>query len=149
MIEIYTDGGNSAKNKVGGCAAVVCNGKLILAELSKGYDHDVTNNQMELAAVLMGLEYILNHPNLNKDVTIISDSEYVINGASKWLNVWKRKNWKTTTGNVKNRVLWEAIDSLKESLNITWKWVKGHSNIALNNLADELAVKAYTKLIKS
>ena len=147
MIEIYTDGGNSAKNKVGGCSAVVCDGSMIIAELSEGYDNNVTNNQMELSGIILGLTYALNHPELGKDITIISDSEYVINGCSKWLVQWKLKNWKTTTGDVKNRPLWEAIDYLKGEMNISWKWVRGHSACTLNNLADELATKAYTKLL--
>lgn len=149
MISIYTDGGNSAKNGVGGCAAVITRDSQILFELSEGYDNKPTNNAMELGGVLLGLTYVLDHPELGKDVTIISDSEYVVYGSTKWLPNWKLKKWKTTTGDVKNKELWEAIDYLKSSLNLTFKWTKGHSNNTLNNLADELAVKAYTKLIKS
>ena len=148
MVIIYTDGGNSAKNKIGGCSAVVTRDSVILAELSQGYDNNPTNNMMELGGVLLGCEYILNHPELGQEVTIVSDSEYVVNGSSRWLNKWKLKNWKTTTGDVKNKELWQAIDYLKSVLNITFKWTKGHSNNTLNNLADELAVKAYTDLKK-
>jgi ribonuclease HI len=148
MLTIYTDGGSSAKNEVGGCSAVIAKDNTILAELSEGYTNKPTNNQMELAGVILGLKYVLDREELGKDVTIVSDSEYIVNGSSKWLDKWKTNGWKTITGPVKNRELWEAIDFLKSALNLTFKWTKGHSNNTLNNLADELAVKAYTKLIK-
>jgi len=148
MVTIYTDGGNSAKNKVGGCSAIIIKDSQILAELSEAYDNDPTNNMMELGGVILGCQYILDHPDLGTEVTIVSDSEYVVNGSTTWLPKWKLKKWKTTTGDVKNKELWEAIDYLKTVLNITFRWTKGHSNNTLNNLADELAVKAYTKLLK-
>lgn len=147
MVTIYTDGGNSAKNGVGACAAVVCRDSLILKELTQAYDNSPTNNQMELGGVILGLTYILDHPDLGTEVTIVSDSEYVVNGASLWLDNWKRRNWKGMSGPVKNKELWEAIDYLKTVLRITFKWTRGHSNNTLNNLADELVTKAYTKLI--
>lgn len=150
MLTIYTDGGNSAKNQVGGCSAVITRGSEILAELSEAYSgNQVTNNTMELAGVLLACNYVLAHPELGKDVTIISDSEYVVLGSTNWLPNWKKKNWKSTTGQVKNRALWEAVDYLKTQLNLTFKWTRGHSNDRLNNLADDLAVAAYTKLIKN
>lgn len=148
MITIYTDGGNSAKNKVGGCAAIVLKGVEILAELSEGYYNNPTNNMMELGGVILGCNYVLSRPDLGKNVTIVSDSEYVVLGSTEWLPKWKKKNWKSTTGPVKNKELWEAIDYLKTQLNLTFKWTKGHSTNRLNNLADELAVRAYTRLIK-
>lgn len=149
MLKIYTDGGNSLKNEVGGCAAVVTKDYMILAELSEAYEGpQVTNNTMELGGVLLACQYVLDHPELGKDVTIVSDSEYVVKGAETWLPKWVMRNWKTTTGYVKNKELWEAIVYLKTQLNIKWEWVKGHGNSQLNNLADELAVKAYTKLMK-
>lgn len=146
MIEIYTDGGNSSKKKAGGCSAVICRGPEILKELSQGYDNNPTNNMMELGGVILGLTYMLEHPELGKDVTVISDSEYIVNGASTWLENWKKKDWKGTTGPVKNKPLWEAVDYLKSKLNITWKWVRGHDGNARNEIADKLAVQAYKDL---
>lgn len=149
-ITIHTDGGNSLKNEIGGAAAVVSQNQMILAECVEAFQGpNVTNNTMELYAVILAGQYMLAHPELGRNVTIVSDSEYVVNGATKWLDNWKSKNWKTTTGPVKNRELWEAIDYLKTVLNITFQWTRGHSNNQLNNLADELAVKAYTRLIES
>ena len=149
MLKIFTDGGNSQRNLVGGCAAVVTRDNLILAELVETYEGtQVTNNTMELAGVLLAGQYVLDHPELGKDVTIVSDSEYVINGASKWLSNWEARGWKTTTGPVKNKPLWQMVSLLKTQLNITWEWCRGHGTTVLNNRADELLVKAYTKLIK-
>ena len=149
MLTIYTDGGNSAKNRVGGCAAVVTKNNVILAELVEVYEGDkVTNNTMELAGVLLAGQYVLDHPELGCDVTIVSDSEYVVKGASEWLHNWQLRNWKSTTGAVKNRELWQAIATLKQNLNMRFQWCRGHGDTTLNNRADELLVKAYSKLIK-
>lgn len=148
MLKVYTDGGNSAKNQVGGWAAVFVRDDKSVLELSEGYDNNPTNNHMELGAVIGALAYMLDHPELGKDVTVVSDSEYVVKGASIWLNGWKLKNWKSTTGPVKNKILWEAIDELKKHLNITWTWVKGHTGNKWNERADKLCVAAYKKLLK-
>jgi ribonuclease HI len=149
VLTIYTDGANSLKRQIGGCAAVITKDNQILKELSEHFEGpNVTNNTMELEGVIMGCQYVLDHPELGRDVTIVSDSEYVVNGSSKWLEGWKAKGWKTKAGLVRNKVLWEAVDYLKTVLNLTFKWTKGHAGNTLNNLADELAVGAYTKLIK-
>jgi len=145
---IYVDGGVSMKNKVGGCSAVIVKDSQILVELSEAYSgNHITNNTMELGGVILGLQYVLENPELGKEVIVISDSEYVVLGSER-LNKWKLRGWKNTAGKVKNRELWEAVDYLKSVLDITFKWTKGHSSNTLNNLADELAVRAYTKLIK-
>lgn len=150
MITIFTDGGNSAKNKVGGCAAIITKNNQILAELSDAYEGEhITNNVMELSAVILGCQYILDHPELGTEVTIVSDSEYVVNGSTTWLPKWKLKKWKTTTGEVKNQTLWEAIDYLKSVLKITFKWTRGHNGNQLNELADTLAVASYEALLKN
>ena len=149
MIEIYVDGGNSLKNRIGGCAAIVTKDNVIIAELSEAYSGDnVTNNTMELGGMILACRFMLDHPELGKDVTIISDSEYVVLGARDRLDRWISRGWKNTGGQVKNRVLWEAIAWLKTQLNITWKWTKGHESNRLNNLADSLAVEAYKQLRK-
>ena len=129
--------------------AVVTQNKVILAELVEVFEGPkVTNNTMELSEVLLGGQYVLDHPELGKDVTIVSDSEYVINGSKDWLPKWQQRNWKGVSGPVKNRELWEAIALLKQHLNITWEWCRGHGTTVLNNRCDEILVKAYRKLIK-
>lgn len=149
-LTIYTDGGNSGKGGgVGGCSAIVLvDGKLVV-ELSEGYSNRPTNNKMELAGVLLGLYYVVDHPELGTAVTVVSDSEYVVKGASKWLAKWKVNNWKTTTGPVKNYPLWQAVDELNQLLTINWTWVRGHTGDQWNERADELATTAYTKIIEA
>lgn len=123
---------------------------MILDELVETYTGEqVTNNTCELGAVLLVCQHVLDHPELGTDVTIVSDSEYVVKGATIWLPKWQSRNWKTTTGPVKNKVLWEAIAYLKTQLNLKFEWVKGHGESALNNRADELAVQAYTKVLNA
>ena len=149
MVKIYVDGGNSTKNKVGGCAAIVTKDNVIIAEVVETYTGaQVTNNTMELGGAILACQYMLDHPELGKDVTIVADSRYVVDGSSLWLPRWKLNGWKSKTGSVKNKELWEAIDYLKTQLNITWQWTAGHDTCALNNRADELLVAAYRKLIK-
>lgn len=147
-LTVYTDGGNSSRGGgVGAAAAIVLTpgGKVI--KLSEGYTNKPTNNMMELAGVLLGLEYIVNHPELGKEVLLISDSEYIVKGASEWLDKWKTNGWKSTTGPVKNKPVWEAIDLLKSKLNVTWQWTKGHNGDEWNEQADKLATETYIALI--
>jgi ribonuclease HI len=97
--------------------------------------------------VLLGLTYVLDHPELGIDVVLTSDSEYIVKGASTWLRVWKMKKWKTTTGLVKNQPVWAAIDELISKLNIEWRWVRGHTGDKWNERADELCTAAYEALL--
>ena len=148
MIYLYTDGANSLKTKVGGYAAILVNEQdELITTLVESFCNRPTNNMVELAGVIFGLDYIINHPELGKEVTVISDSEYVVLGASERLDRWIAKGWKCTTGPVKNKPLWEAINSFKSQLNITWKWVRGHNGNKWNEKCDTLAVASYKKLL--
>lgn len=74
------------------------------------------------------------------DLTINSDSKYVLNGINEWLPNWKKRNWKTASRKpVKNVDLWQALDALTQAHTIEWVWVKGHSGNPGNERADELA----------
>lgn len=148
-LEIYTDGGCSAKNKVAGWAYAVWDslGNKIVSE--SGVLEEITNNQCELYAVLEALHYVHSTRELGKvQVTIVSDSEYVVNGCTTWLGEWKRKNWKTVKGQVKNKPIWEAMDELMRGLDVKFVWTRGHSANKKNNLVDKLAVGAYTEFLK-
>src|ERR1017187_2648973 len=133
-ITIYTDGGNSLKNQIGGCSAVVTDGAQIIAELSEAYEGpNVTNNTMELQGVVLAGVFMLAHPEHGTEFTIVSDSEHVVNGATKWLAGWKTNGWKSKTGKVKNVEMWKAIDYLKSVLTIHFRWTKGHSTNTLRS----------------
>jgi ribonuclease HI len=98
-----------------------------------------TNNRMELAAAIEGLK-ALKEP---CHVEVITDSEYLKNGITKWVANWKRRNWLTTEKKpVINQDLWEELDALAGKHQTTWSWTKGHASHADNNRCDELATMA-------
>ncbi len=143
-IKIYTDGACAGNPGPGGWAAV------ILTESGKkeifGGERLTTNNRMELTATIKALEYCAEkegkQPSL-KQIVIYTDSTYVKEGITVWINTWEKNNWKTADKkNVKNVDLWKKLKELATSGTVEWNWVKGHSNDPMNNLADELAKKA-------
>ena len=144
MIKIYTDGSCIGNPGPGGWAAV------ILTENSKkeifGGTKLTTNNRMELTAPIKALEYCAEQEGkqlLLKQIEIYTDSTYVKEGITVWVNTWEKNNWKTTDKkNVKNVDLWKRLKELTKSGQIEWNWVKGHSKDPMNDLADELAKKA-------
>ena len=101
-----------------------------------GSEQHTTNNRMELMAAIQALKQLKE----KVDITLITDSNYVCNGITKWLEGWKRVNWKPKGRSaIKNQDLWQMLDQLVQSHNTTWQWVKGHSGDPGNELADELA----------
>jgi len=108
-----------------------------------GGEADTTNNRMELMAAIMGLE-ALRRP---CKIQIYTDSVYVKNGITQWLENWKRKGWRTASrAPVKNRDLWERLDALAAQHDIRWHWVKGHAGDSGNERADELANRGIDEL---
>lgn len=102
-------------------------------------EHAVTNNRMELRAVLEGLEGLPD----GEEVEVISDSRYVVDALSKWIHGWRRKNWRTAAGEpVLNRDLIEALDARGRALTIRYRWVRGHDGHAVNEIVDALAQAA-------
>jgi len=135
---IFTDGACSGNPGPGGWGAVVRLPDGAKHELS-GFAPATTNNRMELTAVLQGLSGVPN----GTPVIVVTDSEYVLKGATQWLDGWKRKGWKTSTkSDVLNRDLWECIDAERERLQLQWQWVRGHAGHPENERADRLAVAA-------
>jgi ribonuclease HI len=140
-VDIYTDGACSGNPGPGGWGVILrYNG--VEKELCGGEDM-TTNNRMELVAVIEGLR-ALNRACL---ITIHTDSKYVMDGITKWLEGWKAKGWKTAAKKpVKNQDLWEALDYELSHHNVQWQWVKGHSNHPENDRADALARRYYESL---
>ncbi len=102
-------------------------------------EHAVTNNRMELRAVLEGLEGLPD----GEAVEVISDSRYVVDALSKWIHGWRRKGWRTAAGEpVLNRDLIEAIDGRARALAVRYRWVRGHDGHAVNEIVDALAQAA-------
>lgn len=108
-----------------------------------GGEKETTNNQMELKAVIVSLEFIRKELGYSQSVSVYSDSNYVLKGLKEWLPGWKRNNWKTASKQpVKNKELWERLDQVVSSFSeLNTFWVKGHANDPGNEKADELANK--------
>lgn len=140
-IVIYTDGGCSGNPGPGGWGAVILADEKEI-RLSGG-EKNTTNNKMELTAAISALNTVLNTPSL-KDlpVNLYSDSQYVKNGITSWITNWKKNGWRTAAKKpVLNQDLWQKLDSLNSSLNVTWNWVKGHAGIEYNEICDQLCQK--------
>ncbi len=143
-ITLYTDGACSGNPGPGGYGAVLVyvdtNGIKHEKELSAGYKN-VTNNQMELLAVITGLEALKKAA----IVDIYSDSKYVVDAFNNnWIEGWIKKGWKTSgKAPVKNVELWQRLLKAKEPHQVTFIWVKGHAGHEYNERCDLLAVNAY------
>lgn len=108
-----------------------------------GGDADTTNNRMELQAAIEGLKSLKERCK----VTLTTDSIYVKNGITSWMNGWKKKGWKTAARKpVKNVDLWQALDEQNQRHNVQWEWVKGHSGHRENEIADLLANRGIDEL---
>jgi len=134
MVEIYCDGSSVGNPGPGGWGAVVAD-KARVKELG-GHSTHTTNNKMELTAPLEALKIL----KARADVTIHTDSQYVINGITKWVFGWEKNGWLTKEKKeVLNKELWQ--DLLKEVMQheVKWKHVKGHSGVELNERVDVIA----------
>ncbi|CAD7851014.1 MAG: Ribonuclease HI (EC 3.1.26.4) [Olavius algarvensis Gamma 3 endosymbiont] len=136
-VVMYTDGACRGNPGPGGWGVVLnYQGK---RKTLRGYAADTTNNRMELTAVIEGLR-ALNRACM---IEINTDSKYVMQGINEWIANWKRNGWKTAARKpVKNFDLWRQLDEEVTSHDIHWKWVKGHSGVEGNELADQLANEA-------
>ena len=138
----YTDGACSGNPGPGGWGVLLqalSNGKVVKErELSNG-EKLTTNNKMELRAAIAALEIL----DRTSEITIITDSKYVMNGIQTWLEGWKKNNWKTASKKpVKNEELWKRLDLLCEQHKVNWDWVKGHAGNMGNERVDKLARSA-------
>ena len=140
---IYTDGACSGNPGPGGWGAILmCEGTK--KEISGG-KKDTTNNIMEITAVIEGLK-LLKYP---CEVEVYSDSAYVVNAFNqKWREGWTKNGWRNSSKEtVKNKELWEELEELTNTHNVTFIKVKGHSNNEFNNRCDELARAAISKAL--
>jgi ribonuclease HI len=131
---IYTDGAARGNPGPGGYGAILQWGDAV-KEISQGYRR-TTNNRMELMAVIAALQQLKRD---NVDVTIYSDSAYVVNAVEKgWLKTWERINFKAK----KNTDLWKQFLTYQKKHRIRFVWVKGHADNKWNNRCDVLATAA-------
>ena len=143
-VEMFTDGACRGNPGRGGWGVL-----LRFGEAEKelyGSEAFTTNNQMELMAVIMGLEALKK----SCRVAITTDSKYVLLGITEWMPNWKKRYWKTASKKpVLNAELWRRLDALVSHHDVSWKWVKGHSGHPENEIADQLANRGIDELIAS
>jgi ribonuclease HI len=136
-IQLITDGACIGNPGPGGWACILRynHHKRELA----GSEPETTNNRMELTAAIEGLS-ALKEP---CEVEVVTDSEYVKNGITKWIQGWKRNGWKTSQKKpVVNQDLWTELDRQVSRHETKWTWTKGHADHEDNNRCDELATQA-------
>lgn len=134
VVDLYTDGACSGNPGPGGWGVLM---------LYKGNEKEIcggeaatTNNRMELTAAIQGLEALKR----GMKVRIHTDSIYVKDGITKWIHGWKKNGWKTAAKKpVKNAELWQRLETAIERHDVSWHWVKGHSDHPENDRADALA----------
>ncbi len=133
-VDIFTDGACSGNPGIGGWGALLrYNGAE--KELS-GAERLTTNNRMEMTAVIAALT-ALKQPCA---VNLFSDSQYVINGVTKWVFGWQKNGWRTADKKpVQNSDLWQEIVRLAKYHAVEWHWVKGHAGHEENERVDALA----------
>jgi ribonuclease HI len=140
-VEIFTDGACRGNPGPGGWGVLMRYGKH--EKQMHGGERETTNNRMELMAAIMALES-LNRP---CKVDLTTDSQYVRQGITEWIQNWKKRGWKNSAKKpVKNADLWMRLDAAAAKHDIEWHWVKGHSGHDENELADELANRGIDEL---
>ena len=145
-LEIHTDGGCLGNPGPGGWAFVISNNNNILQKA--GSEKFTTNNKMELRAVIEAVKFIVsNNEYLNIDADIYTDSKYVKNGITVWINNWIKNGWKTAQKKpVKNKELWIELKEWSDKKNIRWHWEPGHSDSEFNNMCHDLVQEEIGKI---
>lgn len=140
-VQLFTDGACLGNPGPGGWACILKYGDQV-KELY-GSERETTNNRMELTAAVKGLQ-ALKEP---CHVVITTDSAYLKNGITSWIQRWKHNGWRTANKKpVLNQDLWRQIDEQVTRHRTEWKWTKGHASHPQNNRCDELASRAARRL---
>jgi len=141
-VDIFTDGACRGNPGPGGWAALLRHRQE--EKMISGAVEQTTNNRMELTAAIEGLEQ-LKRPMV---VILTTDSQYVKDGITKWIEGWKKKGWITSQKKpVKNVDLWKRLDQVVSIHTVEWKWVKGHSGHRENEMVDQEANIAIDKML--
>ncbi|MDR3160537.1 MAG: ribonuclease HI [Spirochaetaceae bacterium] len=165
-IKIYTDGGCSGNPGPGGWAYVIVRDEVpedqaaggkgphavpkgkseILAE-KYGGEPNTTNNRMELTAAAAALESLRSLEIPSRRITVFTDSQYLQKGMTLWIRAWKQNAWRTSDRKlVKNRDLWERLDTLSANFQIDWVWIRGHAGNEFNERCDRMTQWAIADL---
>lgn len=144
VVELYTDGACKGNPGPGGWGVFLRYGGHEL-ELCGG-EAPTTNNRMELMAVIEGLGCLKRRC----QVELYTDSRYVMQGMTQWIEGWKRNGWINSKKEpVKNDDLWKQLDEAVSQHDVSWHWVKGHSGDEGNEKADQLANQGIEELVRA
>ncbi|MFO7810187.1 MAG: ribonuclease HI [Candidatus Delongbacteria bacterium] len=134
VLTLYTDGACSGNPGEGGwCSILIYNGR---EKKISGYSEKTTNNIMELTAVVEGLEMLKESCIVN----VYTDSKYIVDSVTKWLDNWVENGWRTSSKKpVKNIEFWQRIVRMTGIHDIRWNWVKGHDGDLYNEECDKIA----------
>ncbi|MDB4439309.1 ribonuclease HI [Planctomicrobium sp.] len=142
FVKLFTDGACSGNPGPGGWGYILQHPSTQSEKEGSGGEPETTNNQMELMALISGLEALSR----STEVEVVTDSVYVAKGSQEWMPNWKKNDWKRREGKklkpVKNEELWKRLDALLAQHSVRFTVVKGHSGHPENERCDELAVAA-------
>ena len=145
-MQIFTDGACRGNPGPGGWGVILRHPSTGKEKEFSGGEAETTNSQMELLAVISGLELLTR----TSRVEVVTDSVYVAKGSLEWMPNWKKNGWRRREGKswkpVKNEELWRRLDSLLEQHEVKFTTIKGHSGHPENERCDELAVEYAVKL---
>ena len=140
-VEIFTDGACRGNPGPGGYGSIIRT-RDQENEIS-GSAKSTTNNIMELTAAVVALKQ-LKEP---CEVTLTSDSQYLVKGMTQWIEGWAKKGWLTAAKQpVKNKDIWLELNKLNKIHKISWEWVRGHQGHKENERCDLLANMAVDKM---
>lgn len=102
---------------------------------------DTTNNRMALIGATDVLSRLASRDS-GDEILYYSDSQYLVKGMNEWIHSWKAKGWRRRGGDIENLELWKTLDRTASQLNVSFRWIRGHSGNAKNEYADHIAVQA-------
>lgn len=142
-VQLYTDGACRGNPGPGGWGVLLR--YKIHEQTFYGAEPHTTNNRMEMMGAIKGLEALKK----SCQVEVYTDSQYLRKGMTEWMINWKKQGWRNAQKQpVKNADLWQQLDALAASHQITWHWVKGHSGHPENEQVDQLANQAIDELLQ-
>ncbi|WP_420548187.1 ribonuclease HI [Curvivirga sp.] len=141
VVDVYIDGSCEVNPGIGGWGVFALHDAKYEILYGGGDREKTTNQRMELTAAIKALKHFSSQSNYYQ-LTIYSDSKYVVDGITNWIYGWKMRGWVNSQGKpVANEDLWQELDRLVclYSNPINWQWVKGHSGNTANEISDQLA----------